>query len=65
MVELDEQVKKIFNSTNSYSNGQFPIIDIQGAETGQLSVAFMPCNPDGREILGEVKSFNAFLKNRI
>ncbi|KAI1705792.1 FHA domain-containing protein [Ditylenchus destructor] len=38
MVELDEQ---------------FPIIDIHGAETGQLSVCLMPCNTAGKEILGE------------
>ncbi|CAD5214440.1 unnamed protein product [Bursaphelenchus okinawaensis] len=31
----------------------YPITDIQGSETGQLSVALTPCNANGKEILGE------------
>lgn len=38
MVELDEQ---------------FPIVDFNGSEIGQLSVSLLPCNPSGKEILGE------------
>ncbi|KAI6176971.1 Kinesin-like protein [Aphelenchoides bicaudatus] len=32
---------------------QYPILDVQGTETGQLSVALTPCNSNGKEILGE------------
>ncbi|KAI6241485.1 putative tRNA N6-adenosine threonylcarbamoyltransferase [Aphelenchoides fujianensis] len=32
---------------------QYPILDVQGAEAGQLSVALTPCNSNGKEILGE------------
>lgn len=32
---------------------QYPITDIQGSETGQLSVALTPCSSTGKEILGE------------
>uniref|UniRef100_A0A914E3H6 Uncharacterized protein n=1 Tax=Acrobeloides nanus TaxID=290746 RepID=A0A914E3H6_9BILA len=38
MIELDEQ---------------FPILDFHGTEIGQLSVSLLPCNPSGKEILGE------------
>lgn len=38
MVELDDQ---------------FPINDVNGVETGQLSVSLMPCNTVGKEIMGE------------
>lgn len=38
MVELDEQ---------------FPILDFNGTEIGQLAVSLVPCNPSGKEILGE------------
>ncbi|KAI6188028.1 putative tRNA N6-adenosine threonylcarbamoyltransferase [Aphelenchoides besseyi] len=32
---------------------QYPILDVQGSESGQLSVALTPCNSNGKEILGE------------
>lgn len=32
---------------------QYPILDVQGTETGQLSVSLTPCNSNGKEILGE------------
>jgi hypothetical protein len=32
---------------------QYPILDVQGTEVGQLSVALTPCNSNGKEILGE------------
>lgn len=32
---------------------QYPILDVQGTETGQLTVGLTPCNSNGKEILGE------------
>ncbi|XGW16793.1 hypothetical protein V3C99_001881 [Haemonchus contortus] len=38
------------------SEETYPIVDVQGNELGELSVMLSPCNPSGKELIGEYVS---------
>uniref|UniRef100_A0A7I4YDT7 Kinesin-like protein n=1 Tax=Haemonchus contortus TaxID=6289 RepID=A0A7I4YDT7_HAECO len=38
------------------SEETYPIVDVQGNELGELSVMLTPCNPSGKELIGEYVS---------